>query len=244
VTTTAVLPSGATIAPRAPLTGRVTWALLALLVAVSVATIGGTVLILALGDDARALAVPMIAVMLVVHAAAMLTTISICLRRAGSRWVDLGFIRPTRRLLHLLWQIPLLLIALVATQAVVAVVVGGSPTPTGSGVDGLLRDAPIGLLLPAVLAIVIATPIWEEAVFRGLIYGWLQGRCAVLGAAAISAAAFAAVHVVPVLLPYLFVMGFSLALLRQFHRTLWAPVVTHAVVNALASSVLILALLR
>lgn len=91
---------------------------------------------------------------------------------------QLGFAKPRWRLLHLLWQIPVVIVASGATSALV-----------------------------------------------------------VLG----SAAVFAAVHVAPLVLAYVFVLGLGLGWLRWFHRNLWASVVAHAVNNTLSLTVVLLA---
>ena len=51
----------------------------------------------------------------------------------------------------------------------------------------------------------------------------------------LSAAIFAAVHVIPLSFPYLFTLGIALALLRRFHQNLWAPILLHAANNCLVA---------
>ncbi|MFJ6455910.1 lysostaphin resistance A-like protein [Paenarthrobacter sp. NPDC091669] len=58
-------------------------------------------------------------------------------------------------------------------------------------------------------------------------------RCRPFAAVAISAAIFAAVHLVLLTFVYLFMLGIALALLKRFHQNLWAPVFLHSVNNAL-----------
>jgi membrane protease YdiL (CAAX protease family) len=98
-----------------------------------------------------------------------------------------------------------------------------------------LRDAgqladPETLLWLGALA-VIAAPIFEEFIFRGLIFGGLRRSLGFPAAAVASAAIFAIVHppasVVPV-----FVLGFFAALVYERTRMLAAPMVVHATYNA------------
>jgi ABC-2 type transport system permease protein len=82
----------------------------------------------------------------------------------------------------------------------------------------------------AALAIV-AAPIFEEFIFRGLIFGGLRRSLGVGAAAVASAAIFAIVHppasVVPV-----FVLGLCAAFAYERTRMLAAPMIVHAVYNA------------
>lgn len=157
-------------------------------------------------------------------------------------WSALGFTRPTRRLLHLLWQIPVVLIALLAVQGVALLLLGGNGVSTdssSSGVDGL--DPASAVLL--FLGTAVVTPLWEEIFFRGILFGAVRARWGTAWAVLISAVVFAAAHGVPILLPYLVTLGLALALLRAVHRTLWASLALHVTVNVIASSALLVALM-
>jgi hypothetical protein len=78
---------------------------------------------------------------------------------------------------------------------------------------------------------VVAAPIFEEFVFRGLIFGGLRRMLGTAGAVLASAAIFAIVHppasVVPV-----FVLGLCTAIVYARTRMLAASMITHAVYNA------------
>ncbi len=78
---------------------------------------------------------------------------------------------------------------------------------------------------------VIAAPIFEEFIFRGLIFGGLRRSLGTAGAVLASAAIFAIVHppasVVPV-----FVLGLCTALVYARTRMLAASMITHALYNA------------
>jgi ABC-2 type transport system permease protein len=92
----------------------------------------------------------------------------------------------------------------------------------------------------AVLA-VVAAPLFEEYIFRGLVYRGLRRSTGPLLATLASAAIFAVVHpplaVVPV-----FVMGVIAALCFEHCRLLIAPIIVHMVYNGVMVGVQLLAL--
>ncbi len=96
----------------------------------------------------------------------------------------------------------------------------------------LLDEAtPEGRLIAAAL-IVIAAPITEELVFRGLIYGVLRRYGGRLAAILTTSLLFAAIHVeVGVILP-LFVLAIALALAYELTGSLWVPITMHMAFNA------------
>ncbi|MFV0428106.1 MAG: lysostaphin resistance A-like protein, partial [Arachnia sp.] len=178
-----------------------------------------------------------------VHGVSMIAIIQVALRRAGSGWRALGFRPPTWRLLHLMWQLPLMLLVLVGVQATISALTGMDPAGSGAGVDSLLAGATPGAVAVLIVGIVVLVPIWEEATFRGVIYVGLVRRFSPAVAVFGSAAAFAVCHGVPILLPYMFRAGVSLALLRRFHRTLWGSVLAHMGLNGLVTAGTVLALI-
>jgi ABC-2 type transport system permease protein len=78
---------------------------------------------------------------------------------------------------------------------------------------------------------VLAAPVFEEAIFRGLVFGGLRRSVRFRWAALASAAIFAVVHPPLAVVP---VFGLALAAAYVYERThlLVAPMVTHAVYNA------------
>lgn len=168
-----------------------------------------------------------------------LVIIHLALRRTGNTWRSLGFTRPTVRLAHLMWQIPLGLVLVTLAQVVVIAITGTDPAAEQSGIGTAFRNVgPITVVL-LWLTIVVVTPIWEEAIFRGVIAGGIRRKHGVVLAGLVSSAAFAAAHAIPLLTPYFLVAGLYLFYLREFHRTLWAPVIFHFTINAIASSTVV-----
>ena len=78
---------------------------------------------------------------------------------------------------------------------------------------------------------VVAAPIFEEFIFRGLIFGGLRRSFGVLPAALASAAIFAILHP-PISVAPVFVLGLATAFSYERTRGLLAPMLTHAVYNA------------
>ncbi len=165
-------------------------------------------------------------------------------RANGLTPAQLGFARPRWRLLHLLWQIPAMIVAGAAVSALVLTRLMGRTPQDAARSQGLTADLPS--LAPGLVALVfviaaVVTPLWEEVLFRGALLTGLARRFNPFGAVVLSAAVFAAVHVSPLVLAYVFVLGLGLGWIRWFHHNLWASVIAHAVNNALSLSVVLLA---
>jgi membrane protease YdiL (CAAX protease family) len=87
--------------------------------------------------------------------------------------------------------------------------------------------------LPLWLAVltIVAAPIFEEFIFRGLIFGGLRRSLNVPVATLASAAIFAIVHPPASVIP-VFVMGVFAALAYERTRMLAAPMIVHSIYNA------------
>ena len=77
----------------------------------------------------------------------------------------------------------------------------------------------------------IAAPLFEEFIFRGLIFGGLRRSFGVWPATLASAALFAIVHPAFSIIP-VFILGVCAALVYERSRSLLAPMIVHAVYNA------------
>jgi len=78
---------------------------------------------------------------------------------------------------------------------------------------------------------IVAAPIFEEFIFRGLIFGGLRRSLGPVVAALASAATFAVVHPPASVIP-VFVMGVCAALVYERTRMLAGPMAVHAIYNA------------
>ncbi len=101
--------------------------------------------------------------------------------------------------------------------------------------SNLLPDASSGVQLQfhwLFLLTVIAAPLCEEFIFRGLIFGGLRRSMQLLPATLVSAALFAVVHPPASMLP-VFALGICTAYVYERTRMLLAPMLVHAIYNAL-----------
>jgi membrane protease YdiL (CAAX protease family) len=83
-----------------------------------------------------------------------------------------------------------------------------------------------------VVLVTVAAPIFEEFIFRGLLYGGFRRSLGPVKAALASALIFAVVHPAISCLP-VFVMGFVAALAYGRFRSLLAPIAVHMTYNAM-----------
>jgi membrane protease YdiL (CAAX protease family) len=146
------------------------------------------------------------------------------------RWIDVGWA-------VIAGVVGLLIAGLLAlaTQAIF-----GEFTSAGAEVAEEIRQAggTAGVLVFALL-LVIGAPIVEELAFRGLVFNSL--RKAGVGIAwtlVISSVAFAVIHFEPTRMLVLLALGLVLGIVRWRTRSLLAPMITHAMINAPAALVL------
>lgn len=217
--------------------GQAAWALM--FVAIYIAAVGGVILALGLpGIIDFTLESLLFVLLTAVTVAAILALYFHLVRRNNLTPADLGFRRPSPRLFHLLWQIPVAIIVCACIQGLSLglLALTGMDTTTAGAADDPLTDIaglPSSLAVFAVLVVAGLTPLWEEVLFRGAFLDGLSRRFRPAVAIVLSAAIFAAVHVIPLSFPYLFTLGIALALLRRFHQNLWAPILLHAANNGL-----------
>lgn len=178
--------------------------------------------------------------------AAMLAVYIHLIRRNGLTLGGLGFRRFRPRMLHLLWQIPSAIVVSAGLQGffLAALTNLGLDSPSaGSSNDPLARiaDLPTPFIVFGFVIVAVLTPLWEEVLFRGAFLSGFSRRYRPFVAVVLSAALFAACHLVLLTFVYLFTLGISLALVQRFHQNLWAPVFLHAANNALVLSVVLTA---
>lgn len=167
-----------------------------------------------------------------IYLAAVLGVYLFAARRAG--WAALG-LRPAGWL-HFAIVPPLFVLGLILLALVnsgVGLLAGGFENPQ---VDALTGGEALGAgeLAALLLLVAVAAPFAEELLFRGMVYPLLRARMGAAAAIVLNAAIFAAVHVVPLLLPGLFVVGLLLAYLRERSGSIWPPVLFHVMQNATA----------
>ncbi|WP_432381902.1 CPBP family intramembrane glutamic endopeptidase [Duganella sp. P38] len=103
--------------------------------------------------------------------------------------------------------------------------------------EDMLKTAPAleGGRIWIVALAVIAAPLCEEFIFRGLIYGGLRRSMSAAQAMLMSAAIFAVVHPPLSMLP-VFILGLCAAWTYERSNTLLAPMLVHATYNAMVLS--------
>lgn len=153
-------------------------------------------------------------------------------RRAGG---DALGLRPPDRL-SLLLVPPLFvagIMALALVNAAVGLLIGGFENPQVEALTGGAALAPAEVILLLILVAGVV-PFAEELFFRGLVYPLMRRDLGPALAIPLNAAVFALVHVIPQLLPGLFVIGLILTYLRERSGSIWPGVLYHALQNGLA----------
>jgi membrane protease YdiL (CAAX protease family) len=97
-------------------------------------------------------------------------------------------------------------------------------------------------IMIAALVVVVLAPLGEELFFRGLLFGALRRRFRFWAAGGISGVAFGLFHVIPLLMPLMFFVGFGLAYLYERRGSLFAPIAAHAAFNLIGFSFIVRAL--
>ena len=90
------------------------------------------------------------------------------------------------------------------------------------------------LFVTSLLVMAVLAPLAEELVFRGLLYGWLDGRWGATVAWAVSSLLFAAAHAEPAHVVLVLPLGLWFGFLRWRSGSLWPSLVAHIVNNGMA----------
>ncbi len=230
-----------TYAHNSPLTARQSLIVIGTVLAASLVAAGTAIAAILWFPGARDAWLAILAWSTFVQALASVLVVHVCLRRFGQSWGALGFVRPNRRLLHLLWQVPVGIITLLIVQGVALWMFGNNRNGSGA-INHVGTQVGFATAIAVFIAAAALTPIWEEAVFRGVIHRGFRHRLGPWAAALPSALIFAAVHGVPILLPYSVMLGLILAYLCEFHRSLWGSTLFHITINSIAGAAILSAL--
>jgi len=209
--------------PAVPWTLRDVWIGLGLLVLWFVLAMGGVLLVrfLDLGLDVGL-------VITLLEALLLLPAWWLTVRKYKVGLGSLGFRR--FRAIMLLLAVGLLLVAYTfnLVYALIMALLGVGPN---LDLVNLVSELEHPWLL-ALGAIVIA-PLAEEIFFRGFVFAGLRERLGWVKAGLISAALFSLLHLQPVQIVPIFVLGFLFALIYEKSRSLWPAIAMHAAINTI-----------
>lgn len=90
------------------------------------------------------------------------------------------------------------------------------------------------------LTVVLIAPIFEEMIFRARLFNILSRNTSPLMSASLSAAAFGAVHMEPIVVVEALVVGVVLSYFYLSKRSIFAPIVLHIFNNAVAYALVVL----
>jgi uncharacterized protein len=138
-----------------------------------------------------------------------------------------------------LWILPILtvILAFVADDAIlwlVHQVLGEESEPSIVALMTSLATTPLFTLLTVLVAGVLG-PVAEELIFRGLIYGYVEGRFGGTAAIIVSAALFAAAHVEPAHIAVVVPMGLLFGWARMRTKSTWPTIAAHVANNTAAT---------
>lgn len=157
----------------------------------------------------------------------------------GWRWADLGFTPLGGRGLHLLWQIPLIIVVSLLIILVVAALLPQLTPADTAPMDAAARVSGQAWMLTALLFYLFVGPFIEEVVFRRLLMGWLDRSVGVVLSTLITSILFGLIHMVPPVMIWTGLIGLGCAVLVRWHRSLWAGFALHMLNNLVASAGLI-----
>lgn len=130
--------------------------------------------------------------------------------------------------------VPIVCGGLIVTRLQTTLLGGSLDNPQADLLTHGMPPLPLNFLF-LFLLLAVVTPIAEETFFRAFLYRLLRKRLPVWAAASASAAAYAALHGVPVLMPWLFFMGIAFALVVEKTQSIYSSMILHGMANALAT---------
>jgi membrane protease YdiL (CAAX protease family) len=153
----------------------------------------------------------------------------------GLSWRELWHrVAPGRTGRSQLWGLGFLSVALfsVAVMAVVmAPILKGQANPQQELLDLFRQLRGWGWTLLLLCTVAVMAPFFEELMFRGFLLPWLGQRWRWGWALAISSLLFGAIHLQPIGLPTLSLLGFVMGLAMLRTGNLWTSIVVHGLWN-------------
>jgi membrane protease YdiL (CAAX protease family) len=122
--------------------------------------------------------------------------------------------------------------------SVVALIISVAVSQLGIEPEGMKQAMEIArepaMFAGSLFVMAVLAPMVEEAVFRGLLYGWVAGRWGTLAAWIVSSILFAAAHVELAHVVLVFPLGLWFGWLRRRTDSLWPSLVAHMINNGSA----------
>ena len=145
------------------------------------------------------------------------------LNRSGGRW---------------LWMAPIVVLILSAAVdegllRLVRAWAGEAILPTVNAVIAEITTTP-GRTVLAMLVLGVLAPTVEELIFRGLVYGYVEGRFGGIAALIVSSLLFAAAHVEAIHMALVLPIGLLLGWVRLRAGSLWPTITAHIANNCVA----------
>jgi len=151
--------------------------------------------------------------------------------REKNSWAGLGFTVPSRQ-----WLLRAVALGIASVPATMLVTALTRPFlgPAAGPALPLSPEQSLGqpaYFLTMILGIAILSPLMEELVFRGLLFGWLRRRFTIWNAAGFAALAHALMHFDLGAMAGLFALFLFLAWIYEYSQSLWVPSIIHGVHN-------------
>ena len=131
-----------------------------------------------------------------------------------------------------MWAVFVVIYMVLSSSVVVVSETGKAILKIGS-LYGRLEGASLGLMTLAIIQPVLITPLAEEIIFRGSLYGWLRGKLNANLTILITATLFALYHPLIYLWPIVFVFGLLSGWVRERTKSLTPFLIIH-MLNSIA----------
>lgn len=161
----------------------------------------------------------------------------------GRTWGDLGIRWPS-----LLWTVAACILGVVVVFArfvilVFLILLLSGPETTETASNGTSHPL-VGLAaLQLIFIALVMAPLLEELYFRAVLYRWLRGKFGLIVGAGLSSIAFGLAHIEPLIMVSATLLGIVLALSYEWSRSLWIPILIHAVNNLIAIFIIVMVVL-
>lgn len=198
-------------------------------------------LLLIIGEEFSDITIGLTVVIGVLNAICLIGTVYLTgIRRGKISWANIGFFPPKMEIQWFLIAIvaSLFLIPIrAAVGAIIELAIHGSLESLEMRRELLFAGAEPTILhfLISLLIIAVVVPISEELFFRGLLYRWFQLRFSFWPAVLLSSLIFGLAHYdsLAVVISS-FVLGIANAIAMERTKSIWVPILMHAVTNGAA----------